>query len=98
MKGNIMHYCPNCDAEVSGKYWRYPRCCHNLYVEVAEDKPSIEYAILSAFFSTYGLILYRKWIYNYPQRAESCGKGAIIGLIVSTVVIICAVLILIMIM
>ena len=54
------------------------------YVE--PDAPSTGFAILSFFFPVIGLILYLVWKDQTPLKANSCGKGALIGVIVSVVI------------
>ena len=46
------------------------------------DAPSTGFAVLCAFYPLVGLILYLVWQHEYPLKAKSCGKGAIIGLCV----------------
>lgn len=46
------------------------------------DAPSGGYAVLCFFFPVVGLILYLVWKDQFPMRAKSCGKGALIGVIV----------------
>ncbi len=47
------------------------------------DGPSAGFAVLSFFFPVVGLILYLVWHDDYPQKARSCGKGALISVIVN---------------
>ena len=47
------------------------------------DAPSGGFAFLCFLFPIIGLILYLVWKDQYPLRAKSCGKGAIIGVCVS---------------
>ena len=51
----------------------------------ADDAPNTGFGVLSFFFPVVGLILFLVWQDSYPQRAKSCGKGAIIGVIVTAV-------------
>ena len=46
------------------------------------DAPNTGLMILSFFFPGVGLILYLVWNDKMPQKAHSCGKGALIGFIV----------------
>ena len=48
-----------------------------------DDAPNGGFLALSLFFPLVGLILYLVWMNQYPQRAKSCGKGAIIGVCLS---------------
>ncbi len=45
------------------------------------DAPNAGFAVLSFFFPIVGLILYLVWNDQYPLKAKSCGKGALIGVI-----------------
>ncbi len=47
------------------------------------DAPSGGFAALGFFFPVIGFILYLVWKDNYPLRARSTGKGALIGFITS---------------
>ena len=49
------------------------------------DQKSFGFATLCFFFPVIGLILYLVWKKEFPLKAGSCGKGALIGLIVSIV-------------
>ena len=49
------------------------------------DAPSTGYAVLCFFFPIVGLILYLVWKDQFPMRAKSAGKGAIIGAITGVV-------------
>ena len=49
------------------------------------DSPSIGFAILCFLIPLLGLILYLVWKDDYPLKAKSCGKGAIIGVVASIV-------------
>lgn len=50
------------------------------------DAPNTGMMILSFFFPGIGLILWLVWKDTLPQKAESCGKGALIGFIVGMVI------------
>lgn len=49
---------------------------------VEQDAPNGGFAVLGFFFPLIGLILYLVWKDTLPLRAHSCGKGALIGVIV----------------
>jgi hypothetical protein len=51
----------------------------------SSDAPSMGYAVLGFFIPLAGLILYLVWKDQYPLRAKSAGKGALIGFIVDLV-------------
>lgn len=50
------------------------------------DAPSAGFGVLGFFFPLIGLILYLIWKDQYPLRAKSVGKGALISVIVSVAV------------
>lgn len=50
-----------------------------------QDARSGGFAVLCFFFPIVGLILYLVWKDEKPLKAKSCGKGAIIGVIVQVV-------------
>ena len=47
------------------------------------DDDNIGWGVLGFFFPIVGLILFLVWNKDYPKRARMCGKGALIGVIVS---------------
>ena len=53
-----------------------------------QDAPSTGFMVLSLFFPLVGLILFLVWKDSQPLKAKSCGKGALIGVIISAVLII----------
>ena len=57
------------------------------------DAPSAGFAVLCFFFPVVGLVLYLVWKDTFPLRAKSCGKGALIGVIVEVAVTLIYVLI-----
>lgn len=84
-----MVYCPNCGNELSERNRFCPNCGHNLVgtsAGKAPDRYNGGYAVLGFFFPIVGLILYLIWNDEYPLRAKSCGKGALIGVIVQAAV------------
>ena len=52
-------------------------------IPAAGDGPSVGFAVLSFFFPLIGLILYLVWKDSNPLKAKSCGKGALVGVIIS---------------
>lgn len=52
---------------------------------VEVDAPSGGFAVLCFFFPIVGLILYIIWHDQYPLKARSCGKGALISVIVNVI-------------
>ena len=55
---------------------------------VEQDAPNGGFAVLGFFFPLIGLILYLVWKDTLPLRAHSCGKGALIGVIVEASVVV----------
>lgn len=53
-----------------------------------DDTPNAGWAVLGFFFPLVGLILYLVWKDTMPLRARSCGKGAIIGVVLYVVFLI----------
>lgn len=77
-------FCKNCGKEIDDK----AEICPNCGVRVkgssgAGDAPSAGFGVLGFFFPLIGLILYLVWKSDFPLKARSCGKGALIGVIVS---------------
>ncbi|MBP3441830.1 MAG: hypothetical protein J6L62_03410 [Clostridia bacterium] len=50
------------------------------------DAPNTGFAILSFFFPMVGFVLWLVWKDKTPLKAKSCGKGALISVIINTVV------------
>jgi hypothetical protein len=50
------------------------------------DKSSFGYAFLSFLFPVAGLVLFLVWKENYPLRSKSCGKGALISVVIGFVI------------
>lgn len=57
------------------------------------DSSSIGYGLLGYFFPIVGLILYLVWKDEYPLRAKSAGKGALISVIVNAILTIIIIII-----
>lgn len=56
------------------------------------DAPNAGFAVLSFFFPLVGLILYLVWNDQYPLKAKSCGKGALIGVITEVALVLLSVI------
>ena len=85
-------FCKNCGKEIDDRAAICPNCgvptdekafSHNAVKE--NDAPSAGFAVLCFFIPILGLILYLVWKDEYPLKAKSCGKGALIGVIVEFV-------------
>jgi hypothetical protein len=77
--------CPNCGVPTDNFY--NDRRNMNGYASqpqtpAQQDAPNTGFAVLGFFFPIVGLILYLVWMNTMPLRAKSCGKGALIGVIV----------------
>lgn len=89
-----MKYCANCGNQLEEEAAFCPQCGARQSGTMAskqngDDAPSFGYAFLAFFFPMIGLILYIVWNKDYPLRAKSCAKGAVIGFIINVVLGIC---------
>lgn len=80
-------YCKNCGQQLDDRAVVCPHCGvatgnGQIKQTAPDDRPSGGFAVLCFFFPVVGLILYLVWHDTYPQKARSCGKGALIGVIV----------------
>ncbi len=82
-------FCPSCGAKVGDTTNPYQPTDANSDAHHSNDAPSTGFAILGFFFPLIGLILYLVWKDESPLKAKSCGKGALIGVIVNFVVGVC---------
>ena len=93
-----MKYCKKCGKELFDEAVVCPNCgvAQDNYNSgagagaAADDAKSMGFAVLCFFFPVVGLILYLVWRNQYPLKASSCGKGALIGVIVNFVIGICS--------
>ena len=83
-------YCRNCGAQIPDESKICPECGTEQIVTVRIEQPQKEIdapntglAVLCFFFPIVGLILWLVWKDQYPLKAKSCGKGALIGVCVS---------------
>ena len=78
-------YCNKCGKEIDDRAVICPHCGCPVRGSgpAADDAPSAGFAVLCAFIPVVGLILYLMWEKEYPQKARSAGKGALIGVIVA---------------
>ena len=80
-------YCNNCGEQIDDKAVVCPKCGVPVKNKnLTNDASSAGFAVLSFFIPLLGLILYLIWKDEYPLKAKSCGKGALISVIVSVVV------------
>ena len=73
-------FCPYCGSAQQEERQAPPP--QQRYVD-PNDAPSGGFAVLGFFFPVVGLILFLVWQDTMPQRAKSCGKGALTAVIVS---------------
>ena len=82
-------HCKNCGKEVNERAAFCPNCGVALNEQTAPaasaDRPNAGFAVLGFLIPLVGLILYLVWKGTYPLKAKSCGKGALIGVIVEFV-------------
>lgn len=81
--------CKNCGKELNeGAFCPYCGSAQFTAVKQNNDESSVGYAILCFFFPIVGLILYLVWKDDYPKRAKSCGKGALVAVILYAVFVV----------
>ena len=73
-------FCPYCGSAQQEERQAPPP--QQRYVD-PNDAPSGGFAVLGFFFPVVGLIHFLVWQDTMPQRAKSCGKGALTAVIVS---------------
>lgn len=82
-------FCSKCGKEVNDEAVVCVHCgcpiSNNKPVKANDDAPSTGLAVLGFFIPLVGLILYLVNKDTAPQKANSAGKGALIGFIVSLV-------------
>lgn len=92
-----MKYCPNCGEEIFENSRFCSRCGSDFQTATthqprSDDAPNAGFAVLGFFFPIVGLILYLVWQKDYPLKARSSGKGALIGFITNIVLTVCYVI------
>lgn len=90
-------FCKNCGSRLDDNAVVCPHCgcpTDNFYRQQSRtpapaenDAPSTGFSVLCFFFPLVGLILYLVWHDTMPLRAKSCGKGALIGVIVEAALV-----------
>lgn len=87
-------YCKNCGKEINDNAVACPECgAATDNFKAVNDARSGGFAFLCFLFPLIGLILYLVWHGEYPLKAKSCGKGALIGVIVYVAFVILLVII-----
>lgn len=89
-----MKFCTKCGKELMDEAVICPNCgcSQEPAVEKPQDAKSFGWALLGFCVPLVGLILYLVWKDQTPLKAKSCGKGALISVIVSVAVYIIYVL------
>jgi flagellar FliL protein len=82
-----MKICKNCGTESNENAAFCMKCGYSLSGNISNDAPSGGLAVLSFFFPIIGIILWLAYSRS-PQKAKSCGKGAVAGLITGVVLFI----------
>lgn len=79
-----MKFCSHCGTQIDDQAAFCTKCgCWTTGPRVnSRDASSAGFAVLSFFIPLVGLILFLVWFDSYPKRARSCGKGALIAVIV----------------
>ncbi len=78
-------YCRKCGKELDDEAVICPYCGCSTSGGKANDSKNMGYAVLGFFLPVVGFILWLMWKDEYPLRASSCGKGALVSVILSVV-------------
>ena len=79
-------FCPHCGQEIDNNAVVCPKCGVPIAPKKAtnpNDESSFGWAFLGFLFPIIGLILFLVWKDESPLKAKSCGKGALVGVIVA---------------
>ena len=85
--------CPHCGCATSNFAAQSNNKNTNVY-----DAPSAGYAVLGFLVPLVGLILYLIWKEEFPLRAKSAGKGALIAVIIEIAAVVLFYLLMIILM
>ena len=66
----------------------YPKDYKASHADSDSGENTFAYALLGFFMPIIGLILYIFWMRDYPKRAKSAGKGALISVILAVIAIV----------
>ena len=80
-----MHYCPNCGREVDPNAYVCLNCGFKLKDNGYDDSGNIGWGILGYFVPLAGLVLFIALKDTKPRTAKMAGKGALISVIVHTI-------------
>ncbi len=90
-----MAFCRNCGTEVLDEAVVCVNCGTAITptsMPKTDDKKSGAWAFLCYLVPVLGLILWLVWKDDYPLRAKSCGKGAIVAVVMGTISAIIAII------
>ena len=94
-------FCPYCGAnqttqgntdtnhQIDQEYQPINQEYHQQSYARSEDQPNAGFAILSFIIPIVGLVLYFVWNKEYPNKAKSCLKGLIAGVVLYVVMACC---------
>ncbi len=83
--------CKNCGQEITDDNVKYcPSCGNDLKSNPVAEKSekSFGWIVFGFFFPIIGFILYLVFRREYPVKAKSVKKGALVGLVVEVIVVI----------
>lgn len=78
-------YCKTCGELINDKAVVCPKC--GCTTGKTMDHSSFGYAFLGFLIPILGFILFAVWHNNYPLRAKSAGKGALISVIINVLLL-----------
>jgi len=81
-----MNYCSNCGEKINSNEINCSKCGQPLQNNNPNDTGSIGLVLLGFFVPLIGMILFIAWHNSYPKKSKSCGKGALIGFILSIII------------
>ena len=79
-------YCRKCGKELDDEAVICPYCGCSTSGGKVNDSKSMGYAVLGFFPPVVGFILWLVWKDEYPLRASSCGKGALVSVIIGVII------------
>ena len=83
-----MKYCSKCGAEINEDAVICLKCGCNVGSTrkvIEKDEPNTGLNILAFFFPLIGLMMWLVWKTDYPIKAQSIGKTALISFVISVV-------------
>ncbi len=83
-----MKYCQHCGERIRDDAEICVYCGCRVKNADDDDASSAGFAILCFFIPILGLILWLVWKNTKPLRAKSCGKGALVSLILEIVIVV----------